>query len=154
MGLFDKLFGKKQAPASPEDPNAIRGSVDSIAAFSGDIRRHLGEGLFAQDGLEKQVLSAYAFGGVNVLSQQRGLTPPQAHAIMLAVLIKAFGYSPEDSAANAQALITSTGDGRSSLNGIIHRGIDGFLAWQKNSSAFDASDFRDVLATLSKFKPQ
>lgn len=153
MGILDSLFGRKQEPERPVDPNAIKDSVDSLTAFCSDVRRHVGEDVFAQDGMEKQVLSAYAFGGVNVLSQQRGFSAPQAHAVALAVLHKHFGYTAEDSAVKAQALIDATGDKRSSLNAIIHRGIDGFLAWQQNREAFDASDFREVLTTLRRFKP-
>ena len=153
MGFFDSLFGRKREPARPVDPNEIKDSVDSLTAFCADLRRHMGEDVFAQDGMEKQVLSAYAFGGVNVLSQQRGFSPPQAHAMALALLDRFFRYGAQDSAAKAQALINATGDKRSSLNAIIHRGIDGFMAWQQNRETFDAADFREVLATLRRFKP-
>jgi hypothetical protein len=153
MGFLDSLFGRKREPARPVDPNEIKDSVDSLTAFCGDVKRHVGEEVFAQDGMEKQVLSAYAFGGVNVLSQQRGFSAPQVHAMALALLHKFFGYSAQDSAAKAQALIDATGDRRSSLNAIIHRGIDGFLAWQNDPSTFDAADLRDVLATLRRKPP-
>jgi len=127
MGLLDSLFGRKREPARPVGPDEIKDSVDSLAAFCGDIQRHVGKEAFARDGMEKQVLSAYAFGGVNVLSQQRGFSPPQAHAIALALLYKFFGYSAQDSAAKAHALIEATGDRRSTLNAIIHRGIDAWI---------------------------
>ncbi len=153
MGLLDSLLGRKREPARPVDPDAIKDSVDNLTAFCGDVRRHIGEDVFAQDGMEKQVLSAYAFGGVNVLSQQRGFSAPQAHAMALAILYKHFGYTAEESAIKAQALIDATGDKKSSLNAIIHRGIDGYLAWQQNREAFDAADFREVLTTLRRFKP-
>ena len=153
MGFFGSIFGRKREPAPPPDLNAIKDSLENLTAFCGDVQRLIGADAFVRDGMEKQVLSAYAFGGVNVLSQQRGLGAPHAHAIIVALLQKSFGYSAGDSAAKAQALIDATGDRRSSLNAITHRGIDGFLAWQKDRAAFDAADFRDVLMKLRRKPP-
>ncbi|MFO0956430.1 MAG: Imm48 family immunity protein [Isosphaeraceae bacterium] len=153
MGFLDSLFGRKREPAKSVDPAEIKDGVDCLIAFCRDVRCHAGEEVFVQDGMEKQVLSAYAFGGVHVLSQHRGFSPPQAHAMMLAVLHNYFGYGEENSTVKAQALINATGDKRSSIRAIIHRGIEGFLAWRQDREAFDAADFRNLPATLRQFKP-
>ena len=147
MLFLRSLFGQKPTP-TPADPGAIKAAFDEIGSFCGDVMHHVGEATFATDAMERQVLSVYAFGGINVLCQQLGFSPPQAHALALALLHKTFGYSAEESATKAQALIEATGDRKSSLNAIIHRGIDGFLAWQADHATFDASDFKSVIATL------
>jgi len=149
MGILTSLFGKKPEPPPP-DPNAIKESVQAVSDFCRDVMRHSGEAVFTQDSMERQVLSVYAFGGIHVLCQQRGFNVPQGHAIALVVFKDFLGYSVEDSAAKAHAVITAARDRTSHLNGIIHRGIDGFLAWQEHRATFDAADFRDVINRLQK----
>jgi hypothetical protein len=155
MSFFRSLFGRKPGP-QPADPGTIKDTVDTLSSFCGDVMRHVGEAAFSGDGMERQTLSAYAFGGVHVLAQQRGLSPPEAHAVCLALLYKYFGFPLEDSAVKAQVLMEAAGERASSgsvINRIIHRGIDGFLHWQEQGESFDASDFKDVMATL-KGRPE
>ena len=152
MGLLRSLFGRKLSPP-PSDPAAIKDALDQLSTFCGDVTRHVGEPAFEGDAMERQVLSVYAFGGVHVLCQEKGLQPAEGHALCLALNRKSFGYSAEDSAVKAQALMEAAGDRKSHLNAIIHRGIDGFLAWQRDRDAFDASDFKAVIATLIEKRP-
>ena len=149
MSIFGSLFGKKPEPPPP-DPNAIKDSVQAVSDFCRAVIAHVGEAVLAQESMERQVLSVYAFGGVHVLCQQRDFSVSQGHAIALAVFRQFFGYSVEDSAAKAHAVITAASDRTSHLNGIIHRGIDGFLAWQERPDTFDAADFRDVISRVQK----
>jgi hypothetical protein len=149
MGLLRSLFGRKPDPP-PSDLGVIKDAIEQLQAFCGDVTRHFGESAFERDAMERQVLSAYSFGGVHVLCQQKGLQPAEGHALCLALNRSFFGYSPEDSAIKVQALIGALDDRSSSLNAIIHRGIDGFLAWQGGRDSFDASDFKSVIATLQK----
>ena len=145
MAFFDRF--RPTGRPSPH-PEKIKPALDTIIAFCNDVVQRIGETQFSEDSMEKQVLSVYAFGGIHVLSQQESLAAAEGHAICLALLVQFFGYSPEASAAKAQALIEAAGDKTSHLNSIIHRGIDGFLAWQKNRTSFDATDFVEVLTAM------
>jgi hypothetical protein len=149
MGIFSSLFGKKPA-YPPPDPIAIKETIAVLKDYCSDLMRHTSEAAFLGDTMERQVLSVYAFGGLNVLAQQKGFAPPHAHAVCLVLFKEFFGYSDSDSAAKAEACITAASDRASHLNGIIHRGIEGFLAWQEHRDTFNASDFRDVIARLQK----
>jgi len=149
MGILSSLFGKKPA-YPPPDPVAINDSIAVLKQYCGDVMRHIGEAAFQGDSMERQVLCVYAFGGLHVLAQQKALAPPHAHAVCLVLFKDFFGYSDSDSAAKAEACITAAPDRTSHLNGIIHRGIEGFLAWQEHRDTFNASDFRDVLTRLQK----
>jgi hypothetical protein len=54
--------------------------------------------------------------------------------------------------AQAQTLINATGDTNpnNTYKAIMHRSINGFLAWQDARETCNASDFRDVLRLLQK----
>lgn len=152
MSFLRGLFGRTPSPP-PSEPGAVKDAVDDLSSFCRDVIRHVGEDVFAEDAMERQVLSVYAFGGIHVLCQQKGFRPPEGHAIFLTLLLKFFGYSAEDSTTKAQAVIDASADRSSHLNRIIHRGIDGFLAWQGDKTAFDGSDFKAVIAVLRKRPP-
>ena len=149
MGILSSLFGKKPA-YPPPDPIAIKEAIATLREFCSAVMHHAGETAFEGDTMERQVLCVYAFGGLNVFAQQKGFAPPHAHAVCLVLFKDFFGYSDVQSAAKAEACITAVPDRTSKLNGIIHRGIDGFLAWQEHPDTFNASDFRDVIARLQK----
>lgn len=147
MGLFDRFRGPKPAEAPPE---AIRSSVTLLAEYAQNIRGHFGEEHFNGDSQAKQILSVYCFGGVSALALDHKMSPPQAHAVCLALLVKHFEFSPEDSASKAQALITAAPDRTSHLYAIIHRGLDGFLHWQKNRDDGAARDFAEIMTHFQK----
>ncbi len=149
MGILSSLFGKKPT-YPPPDPVAIKEAIAVLKEYCSEVMRQTGEAAFQGDTMERQVLSVYAFGGLNVLAQQKGFAPPHAHAVCLVLFKDFFGYSDSESAMKAEACITAAPDRTSHLNGIIHRGIDGFLAWQEHRDTFNASDFRDVIARLQK----
>jgi hypothetical protein len=88
MGLLDRLFGKKQQDAPPE---RVSESVATLEQYIGSIMSHYGESHFAGDTQAKQILSVYSFGGVSALAMQHQLSPPQAHAVCLALFTKLFG---------------------------------------------------------------
>lgn len=152
MGFLRSLFGRKPSPP-PADPGAIKDALEQLSAFCNDVMRHVGESAFERDAMERQVLSVYAFGGIHVLCQERSFQPAEGHALCLALNYKFFGYSAADSAAKAQALLVAAGDRTSHLNPIIHRGIDGFLAWRDDRDSCDAADFKAVIATLREKRP-
>ena len=152
MGFLRSLLGRKWG-SPPSEPGAIQDAMEQLAAFCDDVVKHVGGPAFDRDAMERQVLSVYAFGGIHVLCQQKGLQPAEGHALGLALNLKHFGYSAEESALKAQTLIDASGDRSSHLNAMIHRGIDGFLAWQGDRVSFDASDFKAVIATLRERRP-
>ena len=152
MGFLHSLFGRKTSPPASE-PDAIKDAIERLSGFCRDVMRQFGESAFERDSMERQVLSVYAFGGVHVLCQQNGFQPAEGHALILALNFKFFGYSAEESAIKAQALIVASGDRASTLNAIIHRGVDGFLAWKADRDSFDAADFKSVIETLRESRP-
>ena len=149
MGFLSSLFGKKPT-YPPPDPTAIKDAIATLEQFCRDVMRQTGETAFQGDAMERQVLAVYSFGDLNVLAQQKGFVPPHAHAVCLVLFKDFFGYSDAENAAKAQACITAAPDRTSHFNGIIHRGIEGFLAWQEHRDTFDAADFKDLIARLQK----
>jgi hypothetical protein len=147
MAIFTSLVGKKEKYPAP-NPLAINEAISTLREYCNKVMHRIGEEAFKGDTMERQVLSVYSFGGLHVLAQQKGFAPPHAHAVCLVLFKDIFGYSNEESAAKAQACITAATDRTSHLNSIIHRGIDGFLAWQEHRGTFDASDFKDIIARL------
>ena len=147
MGLLDRLFGKKQRDAPPE---RVSESVATLEQYIGAIMSHYGESHFAGDTQAKQILSVYSFGGVSALAVQHQLSPPQAHAVCLALFTRLFGFEPADAAAKAQAVITAAPDPTSHLYRIIHRGADGFMHWHQHRDDGAAKDFASIMAHFQK----
>jgi hypothetical protein len=150
MGLFNRLFGQKQTPEAP--PERINESVAMMERYVRGIVIHYGESHFQGDSQAKQILSVYSFGGVSALAIQHQMSQPQAHAVCMALFMQVFGFAPEDVAAKAQAVITAAPDRTSHLYAIIHRGLDGFLHWQKHSDDGAARDFAEIMAHFQKAK--
>lgn len=145
MGILNRLFGSKQPDV---DPELINGSLATMEQYLRGIMSSYGDTHFQSDTSAKQILSVYAFGGISVLAIQKQLSPPQAHAICLALFNGFFGYGPADAAAKAQAVITAAPDKTSHLYAIIHRGADGFIHWQKNAGDGAAKDFASIMGKL------
>lgn len=80
--------------------------------------------------LERQVIASFAFGMMFVVGQMEHLTPPQMHALSIAMLIDAFDFTYEEAVAFTNDLIEAAGGGGNpTIRAIIHRGIDGHLQW-------------------------
>ena len=78
--------------------------------------------------LQRQVLASFAFGMTFAVGQIEHLTPPQVHALSIAMLVDTFKYSAEQAGAFSSHLMESgSGDGNPTIQAIIHRGIDGSL---------------------------
>jgi hypothetical protein len=142
MGLFSKLFGSKEEEAPGE---VIRESRETMERYLADIRKQYGESEFDGETQAKQILAVYSFGGVNALAIQHKMSHAQAHALCLALFVEVFGYTPDDSAAKAQAVITAAPDKTSHLYSIIHRGLDAFLHWQQEGGDGAAKDFGEIM---------
>jgi hypothetical protein len=146
MGFFDRLLRKKHDPS----PNPVRSAVDELSAYCADVARLSPDLGFAPLSFESQVLSIYAFGGVHVSASKRRFDLATAHAVCLALFSRHFQFTAEDAAAKAHALIAAASDQTAYLHPVIHRGIDGFLAWQEGKREATVTDFRDVLAIMKK----
>jgi hypothetical protein len=114
------------------------------------IMAHYGQANFEGDTQAKQILSVYSFGGISALAVQHVMSPPQAHAVCLALFTKLFGFAPADAAAKAEAVITAAPARTSHLYGIIHRGADGFVHWQRHRDDGAAKDFAEIMAHFQK----
>jgi hypothetical protein len=83
--------------------------------------------------LRRQVLATFAFGMVMAAGMHDNLEPEQVHALALGALVDSFGYSADQAATFAEALIEAiSGDERPTSNAIIHRGIEGYGQWRAN----------------------
>ena len=150
MGLFSRLFG--QPPPQHAPPERVGESVATMERYLRDIISHFGDTHFQGDTQAKQILSVYSFGGISALAIHHGMSPPQAHAVCLALFTKFFGYDPADAASKAEAVITAAPDRTSHLYAIIHRGADGFRHWQQQSDDGAAKDFAEIMAHFQKAK--
>lgn len=125
--------------------------VTELSAFADGVLQELGLALEQTDELERQVTAAFCFGGVNVLVHRDGLTPPDAHALMLALLIRKFAYSPEQAAAFAEDLIQATApDAHPVLNAIIHRGIDGHAQYEGGDRDGLRRNITEIMTAVQK----
>ena len=129
---------------------AIGECVVELIRYVDSIKTHLGKSRFDSETTEKQSLSIYCFGAVSVLAQQKGISPIEAKAIYVAILMKSFAYDQKSSEFKADAIISAVGDKTSFLYPTIHRGIDGFVAWQSRQDDSAAQDFSEIVAHLLK----
>jgi hypothetical protein len=150
MGLLNRLFGQKPPPEAP--PERIGETITTMQQYLRGITSHYGEAHFQGDSQAKQILAVYSFGGISALAMQHQMSPPQAHAVCLALFTKFFGFDAADAAAKAEAVITAAPDRTSHLYGIIHRGADGFVHWQQQSGDGAAKDFAEIMAHFQKAK--
>lgn len=80
---------------------------------------------------ERQLLATFGFGMVYAAGQTHALSPPEVHALLIAVLQDFFKYSDQQAVAFAEMLIQAASD-RAEYplwNAIIHHGIDGHAQW-------------------------
>jgi hypothetical protein len=150
MGLFNRLFRRKQPPDAPAE--GVRETIATMEQYLRGIMSHYGDIHFQGATQAKAILSVYSFGGMSTLAIQNGLSQPQAHGVCLVLLNRFFGFEPADATKKATALITAAPDRTSHLYPIIHRGLDGFLHWQEHSDDGAARDFTEIMAHFQKAK--
>jgi hypothetical protein len=150
MGLFGRLFGQKPPQDAP--PERVRESVATMEQYLRGIMTHYGDEHFQGDSQAKQILAVYSFGGIGALAIHQGMSPPQAHAVCLALFTKFLGFEPSDAANKAEAVITAAPDRSSHLYAIIYRGADGFRHWQQHSDDGAAKDFAEIMVRFQKTK--
>ena len=95
MSFFASIFQRIMAPPSqgneqdapPLDPLVVEEAVATLKIFCDDVRRMCPEA-FADNGSGLTALSAYAYGGLLVLSGQRRCCPAHARVIFRELLIQ------------------------------------------------------------------
>jgi hypothetical protein len=81
--------------------------------------------------LQRQLLASFAFGMTFAVGKIEKLSPFEVHALSITMLIDSFKYSEEQASAFSQHLIEcASGSGNSTIQAVIHRGIDGHRQWQ------------------------
>ena len=80
---------------------------------------------------ERQLLAIFGFGMLYAAGRTQNMTPPEIHALTIALLQDFFKYSDHQAVAFAEMLIQASGDRAQYRlwNDIIHRGIDGHAQW-------------------------
>src|SRR5262249_10936966 len=112
----------------------------SLIKMCADLFASVGVPFESTTELQRQVLASFAFG------QIEHLTPPQVHALSIAMLVDAFKYSAEQAGAFSSGLIESaSGRGNQTIQAIIHHGIDGHLQWSSGQTAELRENINSVL---------
>jgi hypothetical protein len=95
--------------------------------------------------LQRQLLAAYSFGMLFGMGRLHKLTPPDVHALTIAVLLNAFKYSQDQAVAFAEDLIQSSSSrGNPTTNAVIHRGLDGYRLWKARMMLELKSQLEDI----------
>ena len=82
--------------------------------------------------IERQIISAFAFGMINAYAIEEKIEPPKIHGTMIAVLINEFKYSEKQASEFVQTLINSTNrEYHPTMYTIIHRGIQAYYDYKE-----------------------
>jgi len=143
------LIGLQWAFRKMTAPDRATAALQLAKSFCVDVVRHIGKGELARCSAEqRQIVSAYVFGGIGTFIPMWRLNSAQVSSIVTAVYEDCLGYSGDESVARSRAVFLAAEDPTSHLNGIIGQGADGFLAWQKNRKTFEATDIREAIGRM------
>jgi hypothetical protein len=143
------IIGLQWAFRKMTTPDRATAALQLAKGFCVDVVRHIGKGEFARCSAEqRQIVSAYIFGGICTFIPMWRLNRTQVSSIVTAVYEDCLGYSGDESVARSRAIFLAAEDPTFHLNGIIGRGADGFLAWQTNREAFVATDIREAIGRM------
>lgn len=102
--------------------------------------------------LERQILAVYFFGMSNGLMQNLKLknTPTEIAEMIKNNLIDVFGYSEEQARQFLDIMIQDlqSKDANNTQYIIIHRGLDGYLAWKKGQKNLVIKDVCQIIDVL------
>jgi len=127
----------------------IKELQSSLIKMCADLFASVGVPFESTTELQRQVLASFAFGMTFAVGQIEHLTPPQVHALSIAMLVDAFNYSVEQAGAFSSNLIESaSGSGNQTIQAIIHRGIDGHLQWSTGQTAELRENINSVLQAV------
>lgn len=102
--------------------------------------------------LERQVLAVYFFGMSNGLMQHLKLknTPMEIAEMIKNNLIGVFNYSNEQAQQFFDSMVNDlqSKDPRNTQYVIIHRGLDGYFAWEKGQKSNVINDVGQIISAL------
>ena len=99
--------------------------------------------------LQRQLLASFSFGMLFAVGQLNKLTPPEVHALSIYLLVDVFKYSEYQAVPFTEVLIaSSSGRGNSTINAVIHRGIDGHRQWEGRQMSELKSNIEDIFKTV------
>lgn len=96
--------------------------------------------------LQRQLLSAFAFGMVYADGQIKGLSPADVHGLTIFMLQDVFNYSADQACEFSVLLIAAASDSsvHSIINAVIHRGIQGHYQWEENKNSLLKENIEEI----------
>jgi hypothetical protein len=115
-------------------------------ALNAVIAPVLGEAGFRSE-LDREIAGAFAFGFVYADGRSADLSQAEVHGLSVHVLHAVIGYDEPSAARFASDLIHAAADPEfhDTLHAVIHRGIDGHAAWQRNRIDVATANLKDIL---------
>ncbi|MET1176124.1 Imm48 family immunity protein [Paenibacillus amylolyticus] len=133
------------------DEIEVSDAANELRLFSSKLFKIIGIRFEDTSEVERQVISAFCFGALNAIVQKGNFNQPQAHALIIALLINEFKYSEKQAVDYAEDLIKATSkDYHPVMNAIIHRGVDGYFQYVKDMLDDLKNNLLDVINTVNK----
>jgi hypothetical protein len=120
-----------------------RQAVQTITRFANALLAACGDEINRTED-RRRVFFTFIFGAINGFGLERKMSPPQIHAVALALFSRGFHMSVQESASLAQFCVNSTSRS-SAWSSSIHEGMDEFFSWQQAPDAFCPSRILKVL---------
>jgi len=103
--------------------------------------------------LEKQVLGVYLFGMADGLRIEKfaNLSPVEVETAMIAVIMTVWGYTflPAQKFVGNILANVQTGEPENTIYALVHRGLDGYFAWEKGEKDEVIADLESIFEILS-----
>ncbi|WP_145153961.1 Imm48 family immunity protein [Paenibacillus sp. FSL H8-0280] len=133
------------------DEIEVSDAANELRLFSSKLFKIIGIRFEDTSEVERQVISAFCFGALNAIVQKGNFNQPQAHALIIALLINEFKYSEKQAVDFAEDLIKATSkDYHPVMNAIIHRGVDGYFQYVEDMLDDLKNNLLDVINTVNK----
>lgn len=102
--------------------------------------------------LERQILSVYFFGMSDALRQSKAVnnSPDEISLTIINTLVSVFRYSQEQAEQFFYGMINAlqSKDSQNTQYVIIHRGVDGYFAWEKGDKITVIKDVCQIINVL------
>lgn len=145
MGLFDK-FKKK------ENDGFKSLCLETGTKFLDLYLKETGTTFEAISELERQILSVYFFGMSDALRQSKAVSnsPDEIALTIINTLVSVFRYSQEQADQFFYGMIDAlqSKDAQNTQYVIIHRGVDGYFAWEKGDKINVIKDVCQIINVL------
>ncbi len=93
---------------------------------------------------KRKTFFVFLIGGVNGLAIATGLSPEQAQAVAVSLLLEELAIQPMDGLRLVQFAVEAAA-GETAWSYAAHAGVDEFFAWQADPAAYDPARLRSVL---------